>query len=222
MLGRIRRSLRKLVLSTVLVVAAAARAQDQATPPAGAEGASTTSWEVRAAIAAYFLEHQSSYLQPTVAIDHGGLHLEGRYNYEAQRTGSLWVGWTWEWGDKLKLYLTPMLGGVFGEVNGIAPGLEWDLSWDRLELYSEDEFVFDLANWSGSDFYSWAELSGRPVAWFRVGIALQRTRAVATERVVEWGPFVGLEVWKLSAGAYWFDPGQAGSQYWVASIAARF
>ncbi|MGO9066188.1 MAG: hypothetical protein ACLQIH_15805 [Myxococcaceae bacterium] len=193
-------------------------------PVAAADEADSleSAWNVRVAVNAYLFAHQSDYVQPTAAVDHGILHLEARYNYEAQRTGSLWVGWNFEWGKDLRFALTPMLGGIFGEVGGIAPGLEWDLSWGPLELYSETEFVFDFGNSSDSDFYTWSELSWSPFEWLRAGLALQRTRAFAASRVVQWGPFVGFKVWKLSANAYWFNPGQTNAQYWVLSLGGNF
>lgn len=180
------------------------------------------SWNVRVAVNAYFFSQQSDYVQPTVAVDHGVLHLEARYNYEAQRTGSLWVGWNFEWGKELRFALTPMLGGIFGDVNGIAPGLEWDLSWGPLELYSENELVFDFSNSSDSNFYTWSEVSGSPLDWLRAGLALQRTHAFAASRILQWGPLVGFKVWKLSASAYWFNPGQPNAQYWVMSLGGSF
>ena len=50
------------------------------------------------------------------------LHLETRYNNEDLRTGSLWVGYNFAWGEKWQFEVTPMIGGVFGRTNGIAPG----------------------------------------------------------------------------------------------------
>ena len=54
-------------------------------------------------------------------IHSGSQHLEARYNYEAQRTGSLWAGYNFSVGKKVKLDATPMVGGVFGNVNAVAP-----------------------------------------------------------------------------------------------------
>jgi hypothetical protein len=173
-------------------------------------------------VSGYFLSWQADYVQPTVTVDHGALHFEARYDYEAMRTGSVWAGWNLAWGDSLKFTLTPMVGGVFGDVNGLAAGAEWDLSWGPLELDSQLELVFDLSRWSGSDFYTWTEMSLWALDWARAGIALQRTRAIDTSRVIQWGPLVGLTVWKLSGGVYWFNPGQAGAQYWVASASGAF
>jgi hypothetical protein len=199
-----------------------------ATPPpeeqpvltTGAEG-ETWPWEFRFSASGYFFPDQHDYLQPTAAVDHAWLHLEGRYNYEALQTGSLWVGWNLAWGEALRLSLTPMVGGIFGQVNGIAPGLEWSVAWGPLELYSENEFVIDLGDLEQSYFYAWSELSVRPFEWLRAGLALQRTRAHAIPRVASWGPLVGLSVWKLEVAGYWFNPGQADAQYWMAYLGVQ-
>ena len=42
-----------------------------------------------------------------------------------------------------------MLGGVFGDTTGIAPGYKGSLSWWKLELYSEGEYVFDAGEHFG-------------------------------------------------------------------------
>ena len=62
-----------------------------------------------------------------------------------------------------------MLGGVFGDTNGIAPGYKGSLSWQELELCSESEYVFDAGNSSDKFFYTWSELGWAPVDWFRIG-----------------------------------------------------
>jgi hypothetical protein len=206
-----------LLVATIAFPFVAAGGEDAAGAAEG-PGSQEASWSVRASINTYIFTDQSDYVQPTVAVDHGALHLEGRYNYEAQRTGSIWVGWNFEWGESLRLALTPMVGGVFGELNGMAPGFELDLSWGPFELYSENEFVFDFADWSGSNYYAWVEASGSPFEWLRAGIAVQRSRAVAVSRAVQWGPLLGFKVWKLNASAYWFNPGQPDAQYWVLSV----
>ncbi len=191
---------------------------EAATVPRASTEGKDPSWESSLTVYWYIYPDDSSYLQPTASVDHGWLHLEARYNDEALQTGSLWVGWNLAWGEGLKLSLTPLVGGVFGKVNGIAPGLEWSLAWGPLELYSENEFVIDLVDVDQSFFVAWSELTVRPFEWLRTGLALQRTRAHAVPRVVSWGPFVGLSIWKLEVAAYWFNPGEADAQYWAAYV----
>jgi hypothetical protein len=49
------------------------------------------------------------------------------------------------------------------------------------------------------------------------GDALQRTRHCLTTAAAG-GPLVGVQFWKLSMSAYWFNPGQSANQYWVLSL----
>jgi hypothetical protein len=117
-----------------------------------------------------------NYLQPTFTADRGWLHLEARYNYESLDTGSAWLGYNFSGGETLAWEFTPMIGGVFGDTHGIAPGYKGSLSWRKLELYSEGEYVFDTAIPRDSFFYNWSELTLAPVsgsgsAWSRSGRA---------------------------------------------------
>jgi hypothetical protein len=42
-----------------------------------------------------------------------------------------------------------MIGGVFGNVNGVAPGLEFTATYKKLQLYSANEDVFDTDTKAG-------------------------------------------------------------------------
>jgi hypothetical protein len=185
------------------------------------EGSQADSWDVQASLSAYLFANQADFLQPTVALERG-VHLEARYNYEALRTGSVWLGWSFESGKGPKLALTPVVVGVVGNLHGVAPGFEADLSWGPVELYWEGEYILDVTYLPGSDFLTQSELSARPVEWLRAGVAAQRNRAVREPRQLQWGVLVGVSFWKLNASAYWFDPGQAHLQYCVASLGVSF
>ena len=105
------------------------------TPPEANEKA----WSFSASAYTYFIPDDRNYVQPTFTADRGWLHLEARYNYEALDTGSAWVGYNFSGGEALSWEFTPMIGGVFGDTTGIAPGYKGSLSWWKLELYSEGE-----------------------------------------------------------------------------------
>ena len=63
-----------------------------------------------------------------------------------------------------------MLGGVFGNTTGIAPGYKGSLSWWKLELYSEGEYVFDTGDSSDSFFYELHHAYGvKEILGFRGG-----------------------------------------------------
>jgi len=183
-----------------------------------------TPWAVGLSVTGNFFPKntQPDFAQPTVTVDHGWLHLEARYNYEAIRTGSVWIGWNFSWGDTVTFALTPVFGVVFGVAKGVAPGIEWDLTWGPLEITSTNEFVFDFANWEASDFNYFAELRVWPWSWLKLGIALTRTRAVQLTNPEQWGPLVGVKLWKMNAELYWMNPGSSTDQYWSATLGINF
>jgi len=174
--------------------------------PAADEAAEKT-WSFSASAYTYFVPDSREYVQPTVTIDRKMLHFEARYNYEAIETGSAWIGANFSFGDKLSLELTPMVGGVFGDVYGIAPGYKYTLSWWKLELYSEGEYLYDLNHSSDSFFYTWSELSIYPVDWFRVGMVAQRTKLYETDFDIQRGFLVGVSIKEhIDLTTYLFNP----------------
>ena len=159
-------------------------------------------WSFSASAYTYIVPDSREYVQPTFTADRDWLHLEARYNYEDLETGSAWVGYNFGGGGKLAWELTPMLGGVFGETTGIAPGYKGSLSWWKLELYSEGEYVIDPGDSSGSFFYNWSELTLAPVDWFRFGLVTQRTRAYETDRDVQRGLLAGFSYKRVNLTTY--------------------
>jgi hypothetical protein len=88
----------------------------------------------------------------------------------------------------------------------MAPGYEGKLSWWKLELYSEGEYVFDTGDSSASFFYTWSELSWSPVDWFRVGLVVQRTKLYQTDFDIQRGFLVGLSYRRVDFTTYVFNP----------------
>jgi hypothetical protein len=171
--------------------------------PAYARAEPASDWSVNGWLAAYVRPDAGDYLQPTVGLDRGRLHLEARYDYEDLRTGSLFVGWRYQTGDQAKLGLVPVLGAVVGRTAGIAPGLLLDLSWGRFALHTESEYV--LATRASSFFYAWSEL-GVTLGPVEAGLVVQRTRIVQTPREVALGPWVRATWGPAALSLYLFDP----------------
>jgi hypothetical protein len=165
-------------------------------------------WSFSASAFTYFMPKDEDYVQPTVAADRGGLHLEARYNYEDRNTGSVWIGKNFSTGDSLVLEITPILGGVFGNTNGIAPGYEGSLSWKKFEIYSESEYLFDTDDIDDSYLFNWSELSLAPREWYRFGVVIQRSRTYefGPDRDIQRGLLAGLSYSKVEMSAYVFNP----------------
>ena len=194
-----------LPLAAILaLVSLPAHAQTPAAP------ASTTTpapeWSFFASAYVYVVPDAPNYVQPTLTADREHLHLEARYNYEAQKTGSIWAGYNLSGGSTVEWELTPMAGVVFGDTDGVAPGYKGSLTWRKLGLYSESEYVIDTNTTSDSFFYNWSELTVSPSESFRIGLVVQRTRAYHTDRDVQRGLIVGYSHRRLELTFCLFNP----------------
>jgi hypothetical protein len=176
---------------------------------------------VSASVYAYSVSGQDDYVQPTVMVDYGPWHLEARYNYEAQDTASLWGGYGFDGGDKLQWQITPMLGWVFGDVDGVGIGYRGSLRWWKFMLYSEGEQLFGTDESDDSYFYNWSELTLAPVEWFRFGVVTQRTRAYSSDRDIQRGLLVGATFKRVDVNAYVLNPDE-DDPTWVMSVSSAF
>ena len=177
--------------------------------PAELEHPAEKAWSFSASIYGYIVPDSREYVQPTFTANHGRLHLEARYNYEDLDTGSIWVGSSFGAGEKLAWEFTPLLGGVFGHTTGIAPGYKGSLSWWKLELYSEGEYVVDTGNSSKNFFYNWSELTLSPLAWFKFGLVTQRTRLYQTDRDIQRGVLAGFMFKHIDLATYVLNPDES-------------
>jgi hypothetical protein len=201
------RQFRVVVLGAVFFAGSVSAQTAPANPTEDATGPSSNEWSFSLAAFGYLVPNDLSYGSPTFAADHDWLHLEGRYNYENQKTGSLWTGYNFSAGHNLELEATPMFGVVFGNTTGVAPGYELSLTYKRIELSSEGEYVFDTGNSADSFFYSWNELTYSPVEWCHAGLVSQRTRAYQTKLDVQRGVSLGFAYRKMDYTTYIFNAG---------------
>ncbi len=197
----------KFMLLLLPLVAASMRSGAQDAPAPGPEATSQKKWDFSLNIAGYLVPNDRSYASPTFSANREHLHLEARYNYEDQETGSLWAGYNLSVGKKLVLEATPMVGAVFGNTAGVAPGYELSLTYKKLALTSDGEYVFDTKNSDNSFLYSWDELVYSPTDWLHAGLVAQRTRAYHTSLDVQRGFSVGIAHKKLDFTVYTFNAG---------------
>ncbi len=168
---------------------------------------SSNQWAFCASVYGYIVPESRDFVNPNLTADRGSLHLEARYNYEALETGSLWAGYKFSTGEKLTFEVTPMLGGVFGDITGVAPGYNFSLAYQNFSLFSQGEYVFDVGDSSGNFFYTWSELSWSPWEWLRAGLAVQRTKAYQSELDIQRGFLVGVSYKSVSFTTYVFNLG---------------
>jgi len=178
-----------------------------ANPPTASVDSVSTAWHYSFNVSGYIVPHDRSYASPVFSADRKHLHLAARYNYEDQETGSVWAGYNFSAGNRVELAITPMIGGVLGNTEGVAPGYLASLTWKRAELSTEGEYVFDLRDQAGSFFYSWMELSYSPMEWWRTGLVAQRTKAYHTDLDIQRGVLLGFSVKRVDFTTYIFNAG---------------
>jgi hypothetical protein len=216
----------------MLAAAAAGSAQAQTTAAApvstAADSALTltpeideNAWSFSAYVYAYIVPDGDDFLQPTVTAARGKLHLEARYNYEDFNTGSLWVGYNLSVEGEVTLVFTPMIAGVFGDTDGVAPGFNLAIDWWRLAFFSQCEYVFDTDGSEESFFYSWTELSVWPLDWLGAGVVVQRTKVADLDFEAEPGVLLGLAYKNADLTVYVFDPDES-DPVWVVGAGVSF
>ena len=179
---------------------------------------SASPWSVSATGYYYFFQgSENNTLTLIGSLDYKSIHIEPRYNYEGQHTGSVFAGWRFEAEGKFKFAATPMVGLVFGDIKGFAPALEWELSYKAFDFYSETEYVIDQAGSENNFLYTWTEFGFSPMETFRTGISVQRTRLYETSLDLQRGVFAEYSFWKLTAGLHYFNP-FSNDYFFIASL----
>lgn len=142
----------------------------------------------------------------TATSDYKNWHGELRYNYEDIHTVSFFGGRTFDFGRKLKVCLTPLIGIVSGRTNAIAPGLETQLEYSIFDFYAESEYLLDFKGMENSYYYVWSELGVSPFNFFRTGITIQRTKIYKTRFDLQHGFFVSYKFGNFRPSFYFFNP----------------
>ncbi len=208
--------------AALLVPVLVCAAPDSADAPSPPSPPPVPGWDFSATGMYYWPPDDDNFLLVIATADRGSLHLEARYNYEALDTGSLFAGWTFAGGDTLTYELTPMLGAVFGDTQGIAPGFEASLAYGITDFYIEAEYLYDTEVHEDSYTYAWSELGFSPWEWLRFGLVGQRTRVYRSDREIQRGGFAQLMFGKATLGFYVFNPDDDTDRLAVVSLGAEF
>lgn len=181
----------------------------------------SSAWSFAASALHYILPVEKDFTIFIGSADYKALHLEARYNYEDLNTVSVFGGYRFETGYSFILGVTPMAGFVFGNTDGVIPGLELDMTWRKLDFYAESEYVIDFAGSENNYFYTWSELAITPLKHIRTGISANRTRLYQTELDLQRGVFVQYSFWELTTGVHYFNP-LSSNDFFIATLDYEF
>lgn len=187
-----------------------------------AQDASPPEWDFTATGYYYLLDDESDYLLAIATAKRGRLHLEARYNYEAADLGSLFAGWTFSGGETVTYEVTPILGTLLGDEDGLVPGLEVGIAYGIVDLYVEAEYVHDLDEQEESFTYAWSELGFSPFEKWRIGLAGQRLREHDSERDTQRGVFAQFTAGAFTYGAFVFNLDSGDDRFAVVQFGAEF
>lgn len=170
----------------------------------GQDSLETTDWKLKVQADLYFTE--TFFIIPIFSVDKGKMHLEARYLNEEVETASAWIGYNVSGGNDFKYLFTPMIGGTFGRINGLAAELDLTLNFSDLEFENELEYIFDVEDEDDIFYYS-LDLSYSPLDWMSLGISGRRARIFQKGLEFERGLFLGAAYKNLQLTTYVFNIG---------------
>jgi hypothetical protein len=100
---------------------------------------------------------------------------EARYNYDDDRTFSLYGGKTFSKSGTWSYSATPLVGGMVGLMNGGSLGLNLDVDRGKFFLSSQSQYSFSFRDEMNKYFFTWSEIGFKPYKWCYTGVALQQT-----------------------------------------------
>jgi hypothetical protein len=182
------------------------RAQDTTAVAVDTTAATSTGWELTPSILTILYRDTIALWNPAVTADHNNLHLEGRYQWEDWNTASVWAGRWFGFGGALHVDAAPMIGGVFGNTTGVAPGLLVEAEWKSLSFYSSSEYLIDPEDNANNFTYTWSEIAV-DLDHLLIGIVAQRTRTFDSDLDLQRGLLLLREQGPCTFGMYLFNIG---------------
>src|SRR5262245_17908711 len=183
--------------------------------PPGTVRAEAKEWAFGAAAFLFDPPDDDVFVSPIVDADRGVLHLEARYNYEDLKTGSAFIGRTFEFGKEVSGTVVPVIGLVLGRTDAVAPGVNLDLAWRRLAFSTESEVLIDLHDSNASFVYSWLETTIGVGGGLRLGVVGQHTKTYDTGLDIQRGPMIEWSRGRGWLGFYGFNLDRTDDQAFV-------
>jgi hypothetical protein len=197
---------RSLLFVFALATSCMVRAQDTAAVAVDTTAATPTGWDLSPSLLTILYRDTIALWNPSITVDHDHLHLEARYQWEDWNTASVWAGYNISFGGAVHVDVAPMVGGVFGNINGVAPGALLEVEWKSLSFYSSSEQFIDLDDSTAGFTYTWNELAV-DLDHLLVGIVAQRTRTFDSPLDLQRGLLLMREQGDLTFGMYLFNIG---------------
>ena len=143
-------------------------------------------------------------------------YAELRYNYEDNKTISLFAGKSFKGGSSFSYSITPLAGFSAGNFTGVSLGINADAEWKKIYLSSQTQYSMGIKKDEANFFFTWSELGYNISNHFFGGIAIQYT-GTAVVNNFEPGFVAGFELNNFSFPVYVFSPFQ-DSRYFIVGV----
>jgi hypothetical protein len=144
-------------------------------------------------------------------------YAEGRFNYEAMNTLSLYGGKTFTKNAAVSYSATPIAGVVLGQMNGGSVGLNLAVDYQKFNFNTQSQHTFSIQQPGNSFTYSWSDFTYRFFKKFAGGASLQQTKLYRVNGAFEKGILLKTSFKNWTFPLYIFRP-EAPDRYFVLGI----
>lgn len=156
----------------------------------------------------YYVENKAVIINPILWYQsNSGWCAEGRYNYEAAKTLSVYFGKTFENKSIISYTISTMLGAVIGKFKGGAVAINAEVEYKKYFFSLQSQYVFSIEDRRADFFYHWAELGYNTSSRFSVGLSLQQTNPYKIKSITEIGFFIKATHGNWTFPIYIYNPG---------------
>ncbi len=161
------------------------------------------------------LNARDEYLWMPVVHHRGkrGLYTEMRYNYEATKTASAYLGKSFSKEGAVSYELVPMAGFVFGDYTGVSLALNAEVEYKKFFFSSQSQYTLNRQQRSEDFFFNWSELGIQPLKWLYAGLSTQVTKPNGSFTATEYGLMMGLVIRRITIPVYVFNPLKGNRNY---------
>ena len=146
-------------------------------------------------------------------------YAEARYNYDEEKTFSLYMGKSFSrTGKHISYSVTPMIGGMLGQFKGGSAALNASLEYKKFFLSSQPQFTAFSGERDRSYLFQWSEVGYELKPWLFAGLSIQQTYYTQSKmNITEPGVLLGVTLGKWILPVYLFNP-MSTSRYFVLGI----
>lgn len=134
------------------------------------------------------------------------LYFEGRYNYDAAKSMSLYAGKTFENNAPVSYTISTLFGVVAGKFNGLSAGINADVAYSRFSFSLQSQYTASIKDRGYGFIYAWSDISCQATQWLSAGLSMQQTCFNKAAMQTEKGVFVKASIGKWNFPLYVFNP----------------